>query len=252
MPGQDVTAMLLLLFSPFIGSYLGVLVDRLPRRENTLSRPSACRVCAARLGWRDLVPVASFLLRKGRCGACGAAIPQGLVLIELAAIGAAALAIAAGGSSAAMISTALWLWVLIALAGCDWTTLRLPNPLTFALFLAGVAMSLTTQGPSLTGSLERALIGAVIGAGSFMIIRLVYARLRGRDGLGMGDVKLMAGIGAGLSVAALPLSVLCASLAALGWAALDGRGLTASRRIPFGSFLCAGAALAWLVGPHMF
>ncbi|MBY5935567.1 prepilin peptidase [Tateyamaria omphalii] len=239
----DPLALLVLLISPAVGSFLAVLVDRLPRGEDVVRAPSACRSCGARLGLRDLVPVLSFVLLRGRCRRCCASIPPMTLYIEILAIGAAVLAVLAGGGPVAVLLNALWLWLLVALAATDLVWFRLPDPLTAALGAVALGLAALPGGIGLIP----ALVGAVAGAGSFAALRWAYARLRGREGLGMGDVKLMAGLGGFAGVAALPQLVLVAALMALAAALVTRGGMAGTRALPFGAALCAAGAVLWLM-----
>ncbi len=240
-------AAVLILLGPVAGSFLAAWADRLQRDESIVHPPSRCRTCDARIGWRDLVPVVSWLWLRGRCRACGAPIPRRLVLAEIGGLGLAILAVLTVPSSPQMVLAALWLWLLMGLMMCDLAALRLPNALTGSLLLTG--LGLAWQDP-LRG-LGDGLIGAAIGAGAFWLIRLGYQRLRGQEGLGLGDVKLMAGIGAGLGAMALPVVALIAAVSALilaGIAAVQsGQRPQATLEIPFGAYLSGAAALVWVV-----
>ncbi|MFC4217471.1 prepilin peptidase [Pseudophaeobacter arcticus] len=250
----------LLLLAPALGSFLGVLVDRLPRGEDVLWAPSRCRSCAQRLQIRDLLPILSFVWMRGRCRSCGAAIPPWSLYLEIIATGCAVLALAAGGSGVTVLMSCLFLWGLLALALCDLLWLRLPDPLT--LSLAGVVLIWAWLGGR--QDLGLALLGAGLGSTSFLALRLGYQKLRHREGLGLGDVKLMVGLGGFAGPFDLPLLVLVAALLALvkplaklligGLASLllseRGRERQAAeigqQALPFGTALCAAAALLWL------
>ncbi len=231
----------LLLAAPCVGSFLGVLVDRLPRSEDVTRAPSACRACGTRLGARDLVPLLSFAAARGRCRHCGAPIPPWLLYLEIAATGAAVIAVLLGDGSATMLLITGILWLLLALAVADLIWFRLPDALTLALF--GAALAWVWQSSGAAGS---ALWGALIGAGAFWMIRLAYRSLRGREGLGLGDVKLMAGLGALVGPWDLPQMVLMASLLALIGAGFCPGRLHGTRPLPFGAALCAATAAMWL------
>ncbi|WP_299146606.1 A24 family peptidase [uncultured Tateyamaria sp.] len=237
---------LLLVISPVIGSFLAVLVDRLPRGQSVVMPRSACRACDTRLRARDLVPVLSFALSRGRCRHCAAPIPPFTLYTELLAIGAALLAILNGGDMALVALNALWLWLLIALAMTDLLWFRLPDLLTGTLAVVAWALAVTPGGPGL----GHAAWGVALGAGSFALIRWAYAKVRGREGLGLGDVKLMIGLGAFAGPFALPHLVLFAALFALAGALATRHttdGMAATRPLPFGTALCAAAALLWLM-----
>jgi len=244
----QLTALFILIASPFVGSFLGVLADRLPRGEGIVAPRSRCRACGTALGPGELVPVLSYLARRGRCRHCGAPVAQWHLHVELGAIGLALLAVIAGGGPLALLINVSWLWLLLALGTADLLSFRLPNPLTATLLVAGLGEGVIVQGNSLGHTALAALVGSMV----FLLIRVTYRQLRGREGLGLGDVKLMAGIGAGVGLWAVPMTVLLAALGGLGMALLDRKGLAAQRRLPFGATLCASAALVWALGPHAF
>lgn len=279
-----VAGLFLLLLAPALGSFLGVLVDRLPRGEDVLWAPSRCRSCDTRLGLLDLLPILSFTWARGRCRHCGAAIPPWSLYLELLAMGAALLALAAGGGAVMVLFSCLFLWLLLALAWCDLLWWRLPDSLTLALAIV-VAIWASFGGRQ---DLGLALLGAGLGSGSFLVLRLLYRQLRGREGLGLGDVKLMAGLGGFAGGFDLPLLVLMAALMALAGGGIQALvrarartgaadGLTESQAgeqakhqaehqaehprplgqqpLPFGAALCGAAALLWLLralGPLPF
>lgn len=234
-----------LLLGPVMGSFLALLADRLPRGEDVVARRSACRACGTVLGPRDLVPILSFVLARGRCRHCGTAIPPATLYTEIAATGLGILAVIAGPGGIATLLVALVLWVLLALVASDLQWFRLPDVLTGAL----LALALVWAGIWGAGLIP-ALVGAALGSGSFAALRWGYRAVRGRAGLGLGDVKLMAGLGALLGPWDLPLMVLLAALSALVVAALqarhDRRALSPTRALPFGAALAAAGAALWL------
>lgn len=238
---------LLIMLAPAVGSFLAVLVDRLPRGEDVVRARSGCRDCATPIAPWDLIPIASFIMLRGRCRTCAAPIPPFLFYMELLALGAAILAVLAGGASTQMVLSALWLWLLIALAVSDLIWFRLPDMLTAALALVALAFGLLSGG---IGLMHMA-VGAALGAGSFAALRWSYKKARNRDGLGLGDVKLMVGLGGFVGPYDLPLLVLMAALMALAFAILTrsgAGGLDGARALPFGAALCAAGALLWLLG----
>jgi leader peptidase (prepilin peptidase)/N-methyltransferase len=237
------------LAAPFIGSFLGVLVRRLPEGRRVAFARSACGACRHTLGPADMVPVLSFVASRGRCRHCGAPIPRFHLWIELAAL--AVPISAAVAESPLPGGPALWAgcalgWALLALAWIDAASWRLPDVLTLPLILAGLLQTMWLEPEAL---FDRAL-AAALGYTAFLVLNLTYRRLRGRDGLGLGDAKLLAAGGAWLGVAALPGVVLAAALAALAWAAaqrLRGVTLSGESRLAFGPFLAAGIWLMWLL-----
>lgn len=241
-------SILLILISPAIGSFLGVVADRLPRGEDVVFKPSACRSCKRRLSAAHLLPVVSYIMQCGRCASCHASIPQSTFHTEILAIGAAVLAVLAGGSALEMATSAIWLWLLIALAVSDAVWFRLPDPLTLLLFVFAAAVSLMPHGIGAPAAIS----GAILGVSSFAILRWTYFKLRGRVGLGLGDVKLMGGIGAFCGPVDLPLLILIAALSSITFALflhMRNRSLTATLPLPFGTALCFASAVMWLLQP---
>ena len=250
MPSPNHIAFLLLLLAPAAGSFIGVLADRLPRGESVIRPGSRCRACGAGLGPRDLIPLLSFLLLRGRCRHCAAPLPGWLFHAELAATALVVPAIFLAPDAPGMVVLALGLWLLLGLALTDLLWFRLPDVLTGALLLLALALSLW-PGALATPAPGAALAGAGAGAGSFWLLRLGYWCWRGREGLGLGDAKLMAGLGALVGPWELPLLVLLAALAGLGLAGAQamrhGRtALSGTRPLPFGAALCAAGAGVWL------
>lgn len=251
----------LLVLGPALGSFLAVLADRLPRGEDVIRAPSRCRSCGQGLRAWDLVPILSFLCRRGRCGHCQARIPPWSLYLEIAMTGVILLALLSATNLPELICTILFLGLLLTLASCDILWLRLPDVLTAALFLVALVLSQVSGGGGVfqLQDLGFSLLAAGIGAGSFMLLRLGYRALRGREGLGLGDIKLMLGLGAYAGLYDLPLLVLMGAVLGLGAALLQILWQRLRRSepavfsdlgqqiLPFGASLCAAAALLWLL-----
>ena len=238
---DDLWLWLAVLLAGPVGSFLAVWAER-SCDGRALSAPSACTGCGRRLAARDLIPVVSFLLRRRRCRYCGTALPWRLLAAEVLAIAAALAAIVVTETWPGLALTLGYLWLLLALGVTDLICLRLPDVMTGLLFALGLGLAwLDGRGPG------NALVGGAIGAVTLLALRWGYQGLRGREGLGLGDVKLAAGIGAGLGVLALPWVGLLASLAGLAAAALGVFGrANRDTPLPFGVFLCAAAGLVLL------
>ncbi|HSG56764.1 MAG TPA: prepilin peptidase, partial [Paracoccaceae bacterium] len=130
---HDALVFLLIAGSPAVGSFLNVLIDRLPRGQSIVSPRSACRSCGHVLGARDLIPILSYLFVRGHCRHCGAAIPPWHLYVEIAAIFAAVFAVLGSPPLAPVAGIALaaaFLWLLLALLGTDLLWFRLPDVLT--------------------------------------------------------------------------------------------------------------------------
>lgn len=230
-----------LLLAPFIGSFLGVVVRRLPAGRPVVASRSACESCGTVLGPAELVPLLSHAVQGGRCRHCGAAIDPFHWQVELAATAVAAVALWLDPDRA--WADCFFGWVLLALASIDWNTGRLPDVLTLPLVPAGLVLAWVEAPDLATDNAVAAAAGFVL----FRLVSLLYRRLRGRDGMGAGDAKLLAAIGAWTGLEALPSVVLGAAVAGLGFALLlrmRGRRVTRTTSIPFGPCLAlAGFAV---------
>jgi leader peptidase (prepilin peptidase)/N-methyltransferase len=233
-----------LLISPFIGSFLGVLIARVPMGRGVVAGRSACASCGTSLTPLDLVPLLSFVFLRGRCRHCGAPIPKRDVVVELAAITVALAATLAIDPAFVPWGAGLG-WVLIALTGIDFCCLRLPDFLTLPLLLAGLIEAWWLEPDTLT---DRA-VAAALGYLLFRAIGETYRYLRGRAGLGEGDAKLLAAGGAWLGSASLPYVVLIAAFGGLifaGGQALRAGKLDPKLRVALGPFLAAGIFAVWI------
>jgi leader peptidase (prepilin peptidase)/N-methyltransferase len=236
-----------LLAAPFVGSFLGVLVRRLPDGLPIAWSRSRCEGCGAALRVADLVPLYSWLAALGRCRYCGRPLGWFYPGIELAAI-AVPLSAAIVDHDAGIWLDCLLGWWLLALAWIDIRRWLLPDLLTLPLVIAGVAATAVLDPAELT---EHAL-GAALGYLSLRLVASLYRVLRGREGLGRGDAKLLAASGAWVGASALPQVVLGAAVTALLAAAclqLAGIRLHARSAFPFGPFLALATWLIWLFGP---
>ncbi len=238
------------LLAPVVGSFLGVLVVRLPDGRKVALARSECDSCHAVLSARDLVPLLSYVVLGGRCRFCGAPIGRLHPAIELAALLVAITVVAAAGPGRGDAGQMAWLWSgcilgwgMLALAWIDWRCFRLPDVITLPLLLLGLGACALLDPQALS---EHAA-AAVAGYLAFRAIAWSYRRLRGREGLGAGDAKLLGAGGAWLGLAGLPILVLLAALATLAVAVLSTRGrLGLGAPIPFGPGLAGSAWVLWL------
>lgn len=233
--------------APFIGSFLGVVIRRLPEGRPIVWARSACEGCGAPLTPRDLVPLLSWVLSRGRCRRCGRALGWFYPAVELAALTVVLIALIVDRGEAAWIDAVLG-WCLLALAWIDARRWILPDALTLPLVVAGLVAALAFDADDLA---DRA-VGAVLGYLALRVIAWAYQRLRGREGLGHGDAKLLAAGGAWVGAAALPQVVLLAAVLALLAVVglrLTGTRLRAHSALPFGPFLALAIWLLWLCGP---
>jgi leader peptidase (prepilin peptidase) / N-methyltransferase len=228
-----------------VGSFLATILIRWPEGRGVARGRSRCDGCGRALAPRDLVPILSWFLVKGRCRHCGGTIDRrhlaaeaGAAMIGLAAILAHPMPLAA--------VTALFGWWLFLLAALDLEHEWLPDRLTWPLLAAGLAAAWGGFGPPLGSR----LIGAAAGFGALFLIRHAYRALRGRDGLGGGDPKLLAAIGAWLGWTQLPFVLIGAGLlglAALLLRRLRGEAVAATDRLPLGTLMALAAWPIWMI-----
>ena len=192
--------------APFVGSFLGVLTVRLPQSRPVGWSRSRCDHCGQLLAPKDLFPVASWLWLRGRCRYCGALIGWLPLLMEIAAIVVAVLA-ATETTGWVLFATCALGWTLVTLAVIDWRAFILPDALTLPLIPAGLIVAFGVDPSSLLNHGLAATVG-LLGA---ILLAVAYRQLRGRDGLGLGDAKLLAGLGAWLGLDGLPTAILFAA-----------------------------------------
>ena len=227
-----------------VGSFLATAAIRWPAGGQVTRGRSACDRCRRTLGPLDLVPIASFLIRRGRCATCGEAIDRRHLMIEIAAalIGAVSFAVASGPAG---MAGALFGWLLLLLGTLDVEHFWLPDRLTWLLALFGIAFGAAGLPPYPNDR----LIGLVIGFAGLWLVGALYKALRQREGLGGGDPKLLGAIGAWLGWAVLPYVLLLAGLIGIGAvlaARARGDAVSATTRLPLGALMAVAAWPIWL------
>lgn len=247
-PALIVLTIFAALFGAIIGSFLNVCIWRLPRQRSVAWPPSACPSCAHPLAWYENIPVVSYLALRARCRSCNAPISVRYPIVE--------------ALTAAMFATGMWYYgptpllaqrllfgcVLIVLFAIDLEHHLLPNVITLPAVVVGFVFSFFTE-PGWVAS----LIGILVGGGLLFAVAEAYYRIRHEEGLGMGDVKMLAMIGAFLGWKLTLVTLMMASFSGT----LVGLALIASRRggmkyaLPFGTFLALGAAIAATAGPGL-
>ena len=236
-PSALLAAGAILLLAPIAGSAAGAFARRWPDRlaDWTTGR-SRCPAGGPVLGFRDLVPIVSYLALRGRCRHCGAPIDPAELGVELAALVPAALSVVLLEPLPALLASLVG-WVLLAAALVDRRTLLLPDLLTLPLAGGGLLAAWAGLAPATPLA---ALAGALLGFGGTALVGEAYYRLRGREGLGLGDAKLLAAAGAWLGPLDLPLVLLIGAGSALLAALATGAHRRPAEPIPFGPWLALG------------
>ncbi len=260
-----------LAFGLCIGSFLNVVIHRLPKmmerawreecaelagapaagappqgRYNLLVPRSGCPACGARITALQNVPVFSWLALRGKCAACKATIPARYPVVELLGGLIAFYAASRYGATLAAVGAMVFCWSLLALTAIDFDTQLLPDDITLPLLWAGLLVNLgATFVP-----LQSAVIGAVAGYLALWLVYWAFKLATGKEGMGYGDFKLLAAIGAWLGWQKLPMVILLSSVvgAAIGIALIVFTRHGREKPIPFGPYLAIAGAIALFWG----
>ncbi len=239
---------LAVLVGAVIGSFLNVCIYRLPLGKSIVWPASACESCGRELAWFENLPVISYVALGARCRTCRAPLSPRHPAIEI--LTALMFGVAAWyyGPTVLLASRLVFGCALIVLFAIDLEHHLLPNAITLPGIVVGLAFSLVTE-PGWLSSLA----GAAVGGGSLWLIAEVYYRLRHEEGLGMGDVKMLAMIGAFIGWQLTIVTLMMASVAGsiVGVIVIASRKGDMKYALPFGTFLAMGAALAATVGPDL-
>ena len=242
---MDTPSILLGVAGLLIGSFLNVCIYRLPRGESVVWPASHCGACGRNLAWYENVPLLSWLTLRGRCRTCGESISVMYPAVEAVTGAVFLLAPVAFGWTPLLIVRLFFACAMIVLFAIDLRHRILPNVITLPGVVVGLICSVFVA-----PGLQSALLGAAIGGGALFAIAETYYRIRGIDGLGMGDVKMLGMIGAFLGWPQMLVTLVVAS--SLG--SIVGAGVIVSRRggmqaaLPFGTFLAIGALVAAVGG----
>jgi leader peptidase (prepilin peptidase)/N-methyltransferase len=254
-----------------VGSFLNVVVHRLPKmmerawraqcaelrgesapheqpaKYNLAVPRSACPQCGHPIGALENIPVVSWLALRGACSACRKPIPIRYPLVEVLAGLLAAYAIWRYGLTWKAAAACVMLWMLLALTFIDFDTQLLPDSLTLPLLWAGLAANLF----GLFAPLADAVIGAIAGYLALWIVYWLFRLIRGKEGMGYGDFKLLAALGAWLGWQMLPLIVLLSSVvgAFIGITLMVFKGRDHDVPLAFGPYLAIAGGIALFFGP---
>lgn len=228
-----------------VGSFLNVCIHRLPRGQSLNSPPSRCPQCDYRLRWFDNIPVVSYAILGGRCRKCRAPISIRYPIIELVTMGLFVLHGAVFGWTPLLVPRVLFACAMVVLFAIDLEHQLLPNIIT----LPGIIVGLIASSVLPPGMID-ALIGMLVGGGVLWLIGEAYFRYSGHEGMGGGDVKMLAMIGAFLGwklvLVTLVLSSVLGSIIGVIVIAIRKGGMKYA--LPYGTFLALGALVASLAG----
>ena len=262
-----IEAILAFVFGLLIGSFLNVCIHRWPRNRSVVKPRSHCVRCRKTIAWYDNIPVFSYLFLSGKCRHCGARISWRYPVVEFLTGLLFFYQVSALGTTAAAVKMCLFCAIAIALVFCDLEKRILPDEFTIGGTIVGIAFSPFVPVPDFTAqavlwmfganlpkwgnSLAESCFGAFLPAAFLWFGGWVYYKVRHRDGLGFGDVKLVAMVGSFLGLRGALLTLILGSISGslIGYAYIRITGNDpAEYELPFGSFLGAAAVIAAIAG----
>lgn len=247
MPGEFADYVAPAILAPFIGSFLGALAVRLPEGRDIVSARSECPHCGYKLRPLDLVPIVSWLALGGRCRSCRAPIGWYYPAMEVAAL------VVVLWAALYLEGLLLWVtvcfgWALLALVAMDLRYFLLADAITLPLIAAGFVAGGWLDGQKVWLHVAGAMVGFLM----MVAVARIYRAIRQRDGLGLGDAKLMAAAGAWVGIQSLGTVLLYAVGLALLYAMFAraiGRPIDAVTPIPLGAAIALALWVVWLYGP---
>lgn len=224
--------------------------EQIPSEPFNLAKPrSRCQGCGHQLRWFENLPVLSYLALRGKCSSCGARISARYPSVELLTGGLFAYCAYRFGLSAAGVTWAFFCAMMVAMAFIDWDTTLLPDDLTLPFLWAGLLASATHV---IDVPLYDSVVGATAGYLSLWLVYWAFKLVTGKEGMGYGDFKLFAALGAWFGWPALIILILLSSVvgAVVGVAMKFASRLREGGYIPFGPFLVGAGFIAFFMGPQ--
>jgi leader peptidase (prepilin peptidase) / N-methyltransferase len=237
------------IFGALVGSFLNVCIYRMPRSESVVSPPSHCPNCSYNIRWYDNIPVFSYLLLRGKCRGCGARISLRYPLVEMLN-GLLTLAIFLRfGPTLAFPVLLLFCSALVVITFIDIEHQIIPDEISLTGIVVGFACSFFLSGLGWVNS----LLGILLGGGSLLLVAYAYQWLTGKEGMGGGDIKLLAMMGAFLGWKAIAFIIFASSLvgSVVGISLMLIQKKDSKLAIPFGPYLAFGALLYIFCGHQL-
>lgn len=241
MPQLILLDIFVFFFGTVVGSFLNVCIYRLPRHESVVFPPSRCPGCGSRIKWYDNIPILSYLMLRGRCRTCQSSISPQYPLVELINGLLTFFLFLTFGLSLTFAILFLFCSALVAITFIDLEHQIIPDVISLPGIVAGFAASFVL--PWL--GWQSSLIGIVAGGGSLLVIAYGYELVTKKEGMGGGDIKLLAMMGAFLGWRAIPFILFASSLigSIVGISLMLAQKKDSKLAIPFGPFLASGAIL---------
>lgn len=229
------------IFGAVVGSFLNVCICRMPKDESIVSPPSHCPYCDYRIRWYDNIPLASYLLLRGKCRGCGAVISFQYPLVEFINGLLTLFLFLRFGPSLTFLALFLFCSALVVITFIDMEHQIIPDEISLSGIVIGFGFSFFLPWQTWLNS----LLGILLGGGSLLLVAYGYQWLTGKEGMGGGDVKLLAMMGAFLGWKSIPFIIFAGSLvgSVVGVTIMLIQKKDSKLAIPFGPYLAFGAVL---------
>jgi leader peptidase (prepilin peptidase)/N-methyltransferase len=245
-------------FGAIVGSFLNVCIVRIPKGDSIVDPPSRCPACKTAIRFYDNIPLISYVALLGRCRGCRERISPRYFFVELLTASLALALYDQFGLSLAFLVSFIFVAALIVISFIDLDVRIVPDVISLPGIVAGLLFSVVARyfisDPfELIPSPLSALIGVVVGGGFLLALAWAYEAFTGVEGMGGGDIKLLAMIGAFLGWTAIPFTLFFASLtgSVIGLGFMIGKGVGRRFALPFAPFLCLGALLYLFFGNEL-
>jgi leader peptidase (prepilin peptidase)/N-methyltransferase len=250
--------LILFIFGAVVGSFLNVCIVRIPERQGLVQPPSRCPRCKKPIRFYDNIPLISYFILRGRCRSCGERISLRYPLVEALTAAFAVALYDQFGLGLAFVASFVLVAALIIISFIDLDVRIVPDVISLPGIVAGLLFSVVGRylihDPfELIPTPLSALLGVVIGGGILLTLAWAYQAYTGVEGMGGGDIKLLAMIGAFLGWPSIPVTLFFSSLAGsvIGLTAMAVKGVGRRYALPFAPFLCLGALLYLFFGREL-
>ncbi|HXK26949.1 MAG TPA: prepilin peptidase [Candidatus Binatia bacterium] len=259
MAGISLTSFLVVfIFGAIVGSFLNVCILRIPNGESIIHPPSRCPSCKAPIAFYDNIPLLSYLILRGRCRACQERVSPRYFVVELLTACLTVALFYKFGLGPAFFSSFIFVAALLVISFVDLDVRIVPDVISLPGIVLGMLFSLLgyylVHDPAeLIPSPLSSLIGVLAGGGFLLALAWAYAAVTGTEGMGGGDIKLLAMIGAFLGWPSIPVTLFLSSLGGsiIGLSAMLIKGVGRKYALPFAPFLCLGALLHLFFGKEL-
>lgn len=241
MTPDTVYALFAIAFGMVVGSFLNVCICRMPKDQSVVTPPSHCPHCSYQIRWYDNIPLVSYLLLRGKCRGCGAHISLQYPLVELLNGILTLLLFLRFGPTLAFAALFIFCSALVVITFIDIEHQIIPDEISLSGIVLGFVLSFFLQGHSWLNS----LLGILLGGGSLLLVAYAYQWLTGKEGMGGGDIKLLAMMGAFLGWKSIPFIIFASSMvgSVVGISMMLFQKKDSKLAIPFGPYLAFGAVL---------